>query len=507
MDYCSWCKFWTQYPALFYALLALQGAYFFFFPSLLCCIPLTALLYPWIPLKQLRQPILGTLVFLSSAAFVAFLHASPLASGITSIGEGTLRVRSTRVENRFFGGQKIYQCDLLSWNSDRFRSLPCEVRSRDLRTIPLNTEYHVKGKLREKQGKIVLTASHPDRWVAGAPTSSLVEWRMSLHKAVSDWFSERMGAKPGRFMFALVTGQSDLPDVQEQMGSLGLLHLLAISGFHFTLITSFLRRFFSLFLTCKHAEACIILTSTCYVCLLGPSPSILRGWIMCSANGAATILDKKHHPLNALGVAIIATLLYDPWFARAPGFVLSFCITAAILIFGASTNEFFAIIFQRRKSSACEQMPWWECVGCVLSALCRTSLAIGVAVNLVALPLTLYYFHKFPLMGLFYNLFYPPLVGIALFLCCLGCCCGWCPPLAHAVHHWNGAYVQQLLDLLAISPKDVPLSLEAESVPTYAVALWLMVLFAYGVQRTFVKNASFEADPKSADKNLQIAPR
>ena len=96
-------------------------------------------------------------------------------------------------------------------------------------------------------------------------------------------------------------------------------------------------------------------------------------------------------------------------------------------------------------------MDSWDRHGLCLLHFLRQGLALGIAVNLAALPLTLYHFHKFPLSGLLYNLFFPPMVSISLFLVAAAAGVGLAFPwLASWIHSLNAAYTSFLLNSLII---------------------------------------------------------
>ena len=91
---------------------------------------------------------------------------------------------------------------------------------------------------------------------------------------------------------------------------------------------------------------------------------------------------------------------------------------------------------------------------CIL-AFFRESLALALAVNLFALPLTLFYFHQFPVMSLLYNLFFPFLATASLCLLLLGMMLSLIPFIGPAIHYLNDYYTYFLLQMTYQIPAEI----------------------------------------------------
>jgi competence protein ComEC len=107
--------------------------------------------------------------------------------------------------------------------------------------------------------------------------------------------------------------------------------------------------------------------------------------------------------------------------------------------------------------------------------------ALALAVNLTALPLTLYHFHKFPLMGFLYNLFFPFLVALCMLLLLLALASGLLLPwLGNLLHALNGCYTKAILGLVSTLPPHLDTTLYYSSLTTEALACYLLLLFGLG---------------------------
>ena len=78
-------------------------------------------------------------------------------------------------------------------------------------------------------------------------------------------------------------------------------------------------------------------------------------------------------------------------------------------------------MFRTRSLSKITEMHWLDQHAYCLLYYLRQGLALALAVNLVAMPITFFYFQKFPLMSLFYNLFFPFLVSFSMLLLLFRC--------------------------------------------------------------------------------------
>jgi competence protein ComEC len=101
--------------------------------------------------------------------------------------------------------------------------------------------------------------------------------------------------------------------------------------------------------------------------------------------------------INTVGFAAFFMLLYNPFNLFNVGFQLSFVAVLAILLI----NPYFTSLYHSR-NPAINYI--WE-LSCT-----STSAQLGTA------PLSMYYFHQFPLLYLVSNIFAIPLTGIILLL-------------------------------------------------------------------------------------------
>jgi competence protein ComEC len=276
-----------------------------------------------------------------------------------------------------------------------------------------------------------------------------------------------------------------------EFGRFGLQHIMAISGFHFAIIASILGLFLRLFFSKRKVCLLLIFLLSSYFVFLGCGPSILRAWISISIALGGFLLCRRAIGLNSLGVAMIAVLIYDPLMWQSIGFQFSFITTAAILLLFSGCDRVMQSLFAKRSLSLTVNMNSINQHGyCVLTTI-RQALALTVAVNLVALPLMLFYFHKFPWMSLAYNLFFPFLVSISMLMLLLGTLVhAILPPLGEIIHSLNSHFTYFMLNYTYQMPVTVDFVWRVESISMGWLILYLCIVFSAGIWlRSYNKDA------------------
>ena len=140
----------------------------------------------------------------------------------------------------------------------------------------------------------------------------------------------------GALIPGMVLGDTSKQTAQfkDQMKRSGLTHLVAVSGANFAIVSSFV--LWCMQFLIRRNSYRIIATAialTCFIALVRPSPSVLRAAAMAAVLLSAQATKRKTDSLPALGFAIAAVVLGDPWQARDAGFALSVLATAGLLLF------------------------------------------------------------------------------------------------------------------------------------------------------------------------------
>ncbi|KDE47496.1 DNA internalization-related competence protein ComEC/Rec2 [Geobacillus sp. CAMR5420] len=183
---------------------------------------------------------------------------------------------------------------------------------------------------------------------------------------------------------ALIYGEQRTLDesVLEGYQQLGLIHLLAISGGHVTLLIGAGFAGAIRFVTREAVLAGLLAFLPVYAVLAGASPSVLRA---CATGMMVLAVQWKKgriHPLDALSWTTLALLVFDPYMVWDVGFQLSFLVTFALL-------AHVSVLASARS---------------MLQNLLQTALAAQLA----ALPILLYHFYEISVWSIGLNVFFVP---------------------------------------------------------------------------------------------------
>ena len=201
---------------------------------------------------------------------------------------------------------------------------------------------------------------------------------------------------------AMLLGESSAVEdnTRASFSASGLSHILAVSGLHVGIIVFIIYLFLFPFNYTK--ISCVrplitILILWAYIFVIGFPPSGVRAAIMASFVLMGEVFNRKGTTINSLFVAALFMLIYNPNYIYDVGFQLSF--TAVFSIF-----YLYPIIF--------EILPHSNRVSSYISSICSVTIAAQVG----TLPLTIYYFHQLPLLGVFTNFIIIPLLPYIIIL-------------------------------------------------------------------------------------------
>ena len=174
--------------------------------------------------------------------------------------------------------------------------------------------------------------TQPSRWAA-----SLARIRLGLRSASG-------GGDGGSLIPGMVLGDTSLQsdEFKNQMRRSGLTHLVAVSGANFAIVSAFVLWCMQfIFRTMRWRVLATAIALICFIALVRPSPSVLRAAAMAAVLLIAYATKRGADSLPALGFAIAAVVIGDPWQSRDPGFALSVLATAGLLLFAPRIIAFF----------------------------------------------------------------------------------------------------------------------------------------------------------------------
>ncbi|MDB6080876.1 MAG: hypothetical protein JWO53_148, partial [Chlamydiia bacterium] len=409
--------FWQRHPALLFGFIVTLGCMLALSPSWTLLIPFTFLLFHTKFSSQFFVAcVVGCLYYLLS------LYCMHLPSPQEELISGSALVEIEDLSQGIRYNTPFWKLRLKVHSLENVKNVSCTATWKDFSQKPdPHFLYEVQGSLkRVGDSAFIFTAARGAKWEkrdkGWQKYFSLVDLRLSAKLALKTYLRGHLPPTDTRtFLEGLLLGEFNDPLLADQLRSAGLSHIMVVSGFHFSLIAAFFGILLRFFVSWHRAIILLFLSTTLYFLFIGMNPSVMRAWISIALLLIGKIFQRQSTGLNSLGVGIMAVLLYNPSFCLHIGFQLSFLAAGAILLFYPICIKILVKYFPKRSVSSALELTPLNQVGHVCFVFFRNSWALLLAVHLLMLPMALYRFQTFPLMGIFYNLFFPFLVGIALF--------------------------------------------------------------------------------------------
>ncbi|MBI2810455.1 MAG: ComEC/Rec2 family competence protein [Candidatus Melainabacteria bacterium] len=480
----SFSSFWKRNPALFLGLSLLLGTAAAFKPHILLFVLFLVLCTTYLEKKTL---FLALLLFIGAYIATPVRYPQLVLPEEKIPGRAFFHIDQVKLHSSPFHKSILYKGTLTRFEAHTgavYRDLPCQLYLplKGARA-PANTDYAIEGSLCQKADQLFILK--PDKKVAWEPISSsfnLSEWRFQAKMAVSKIVKKEIADTKARaLLIALATGEIDERILTMEFGKVGVQHILAISGFHFALAALFLNFLFRLFFPYKTTAVLLILALSLYYLFLGNAPSIQRAYLAISLVAAGQLFSLRTSGLNALGVGLLFELLFDPLVVTQLGFQLSFLCTLGILLLYSPSHRAVAFLLPERSFSQLKSMRALDRHGYVLGTLLRRTLALNLAVHIISLPVLLHLFHKFPLLSIAYNLFFPACVSLSMLLLLTAFFFSWFPAVSHLLHALNNSWTSAVMNVTSNPPAFLDFSLRTNAIPFGIVLFSVAFCFFVGV--------------------------
>ncbi len=314
-----------------------------------------------------------------------------------------------------------------------------------------------------------------------ANSFSLAELRFQTKERLRRFLFSKLSKPSATLLSSLATGEVEDRSLRYHFSRLGLQHILAISGFHFALLVSFFSALLSLFLPHRTRWLALLALTSLYFIFIGSSPAVQRAWITASLFLLAKLLSRQTSGINLLGASLLIELILNPLIASNLGFQLSFGCSLGILLLFSPIDRLLRPMFPARTLRQASFLSIPSQLIYFAGSSLRSAIAITLAVNAAILPLLLHHFGKFPYLSLLYNLFFPALISISMFLLIASLLLHliW-PSLAEIVFYTLDMWTKTLLDLTMHPPLILDYSLYLHfpmyAIPIYLLGLWLFMI-------------------------------
>jgi len=333
--------------------------------------------------------------FKSESLFVKIINEPKLSSGIVRFESEVIAVYSEKhIQN---SNGKL----LIALKYDALRAI--EVDYGDIILIPANYqeieppynpgEFNFKSYLKDKQiyFQIFLQADEIKN-VHQNSGNPIISFALALRKDLVKKFIRFIPDQEASSMAStLILGyRADLnKDLIDAYSKTGTMHVLSVSGMHVGivfLVLNFLLKPMNRSRNLILLRAIIIISVIWFYSLLtGFSPSVCRSALMLSFIVLGKAMNKNQNTYNLIAISAFFLLLYDPFYLFDVGFQLSYLAVAGLVYFHPLIYNVFYI-----KNKLLEQV-WSYC-------------ALSIAAQIATFPLSIFYFHQFPVYFLLSNL-------------------------------------------------------------------------------------------------------
>ncbi len=229
-----------------------------------------------------------------------------------------------------------------------------------------------------------------------------------VRKFAIENIDDKIGGEEGAFLNGLVTGyRSDMPkELKEDFIKAGVMHLVAVSGLNVAYIILFLTGIFSLFRIPAKVRIYFILAALIfYVFFTGAPASIVRAAIMGGVLLINLRVQRKINFYNTAGISALLILMYNSMQLFNPGFILSYSSVISLVFIYNKVDKYIGYRIDRINRRVRKGAYY-------LYATLLTTAAAQIGV----LPITLMYFGKISVSGLFTNIIVIPASNFSLAL-------------------------------------------------------------------------------------------
>ena len=260
-----------------------------------------------------------------------------------------------------------------------------------------------EGKLMDGFGNYAAFLRHPTliELSKPSPPSLALAFRNQLTERITKLFRNRDASA---LSLGFLLGQkSALSDTMlETLRLVGLSHAVVASGYHLSVIVASAKKLFG-----KISRRAAFYGSTLLLLLFllvsGLSPSLLRASLVTFLSLSAAYFGRRYHPARLLGYAAAISLIVNPDLLTDLAWQLSFASFTGIMFLAPILTSFLYLKRQRPSYFA-------------------EALIVAFAAQLACLPISVYAFGSFSILGIFMSLLVTPLIPPVMLLTLLAGC-------------------------------------------------------------------------------------
>ncbi|MCM1163571.1 MAG: ComEC/Rec2 family competence protein [Muribaculaceae bacterium] len=202
--------------------------------------------------------------------------------------------------------------------------------------LPMETDFDQSLRLRGVRLMAILPS---DSILSHTPRTGLYPSMRHLRHDIKHHIAySPIADRTSAFLIAIFTGDHDLLSAEsvDVFKTSGLAHILALSGLHTGFITLCIAFLLMPLTMARQRKIKFLLTIPLlwlFALTTGMTPSVTRAVIMASVFLITLVVEREAAPMNALCLAVVGLLLFDPLSIYSVSFQLSFLATVSIIIF------------------------------------------------------------------------------------------------------------------------------------------------------------------------------
>ena len=258
-------------------------------------------------------------------------------------------------------------------------------------------------------------------------------------KKYSDYVSAKISRllpnDSGAIVNAMFTGDKTYYSgiLRDKMYRTGIGHILAISGFHFTVIAGMLM--FVLKPAKKYISIPILIAFCVIFCIFtGNSISSIRACIMITVFYLSQLANRKADSLNSLGLAGFLLTISSPFAVKDASLLLSLIGTFGVAVMGTYINK--KLDDKRKIKTRITKF-----------TLLRRALIISLSAGICTAPISIMVFDGISIIGPFLLIVVTPICSLVLYLSLIYGVLG-CLPIFNFIIKFAGAIVNLMLIII-----------------------------------------------------------
>ncbi len=457
-----------------------------------------------------NKTLIFTFAFLILVGYLEtfFLHPSFLKVEDKTPATATFKIHSiaetTTYKKAYLLKGTLKTLNLVSEGSDNSKSktyynLPCTVYCSQKKRPSADQIYALEGTVKNRGLYYYIFKAQKNFKPIGSCWNFLTEKRFVLQQKLERLLRKKIKHNSSFiFLNGQLTGSMKSNLWRFIFTKTGMQHILAISGFHFMALVFFFSFFLKRLPLSRFLPWTLLILLSLYALYIGPSPSVQRAWIGASVALTAKIIGKNSFALNAMGLGLLIELLIDPINLTFLSFQLSFLSVGAILFLYNPLSDFLSCWLQKRTAFDCKGLSFLEKAGAHFINYLRAAITVSLSVTLCLLPLLLFYFHSFPLLGLVYNLFFPLLISFSFYLLLIALMTLPLAPIIplSTMFFFLADHLTAIsLKFLASYPQFLNFSLRTKSLSFPLVIIWLFIFFFWAILFKYQSKSALNPHP------------